>query len=454
MLLRFTVSNFLSISEELEFNMFPYTQLRTHKHHVYETKQIDLLKAAAIYGANGSGKSNLARALRYLRSIVVKKQIEHKWYSNICFKLDEACQAKPTNLEVEFMQGEQYFAYGVSIYQNDIQEEWLYELDIKKEKDTLIFNRKKGKNGSIQLEVSPRYQKKAKDKLLIQVYAEDILDHRTPFIYLVHEKQQYPEIRAAFQWFREKLFVVYPDSRYLNLAGRIIDNKEFRDFTNEVMPKLDTGVMAVDIEKVPFEIFFGEDDQELKETIKDAFEKGAERYVLQAPRNQVVVVKEEGDELSVNKIITKHQDEEQQIYNFQLDEESDGTRRLFDLLPAVELLIKEEAVFFIDEIGRSLHPALLKAFLKLFMSRKARGQLIFTTHESNLLDLKLFRQDEIWFMEKDKTGSSKAYPLSEFKPRYDLDIRKGYLNGRFGAIPFLGNLEELNWEYGEEEQRV
>ena len=90
----------------------------------------------------------------------------------------------------------------------------------------------------------------------------------------------------------------------------------------------------------------------------------------------------------------------------------------------------------------------------MFLSRKTRGQLIFTTHESNLLDLKLFRQDEVWFMEKDETGSSRAYPLSEFKPRYDLDIRKGYLNGRFGAIPFLGNLKDLNWEYAEEEQRV
>jgi AAA15 family ATPase/GTPase len=454
MLLRFTVANFLSISEELEFNMFPYTQLRSHKHHVYPGEQIDLLKAAVIYGANGSGKSNLVRALHFLHDIVVEKQVEQEEFPSIHFKLNEACLHKPTSLEVEFKQGEQYFAYGVEVYQNEILEEWLYQLNIKKGKDQLVFNRKKKESGTIELEVAPQYLKTAKEKLLIQLYAEEILDHKTPFIHQVHEKEQYPEIQAAYRWFRDKLYVIYPVSRYLDLVSKIIDNKPFRDFTNEIMPRLDTGVSSVEVEKIPFDIFFGEDDQELKEEIREELKKGADRFVLQAPRNQIAVIKEDDGELSVNKIITRHKGAGNKPFDFQLDEESDGTRRLFDLLPAVELLINEEAVFFIDEIGRSLHPALLKTFLELFMSRKTRGQLIFTTHESNLLDLKIFRQDEIWFMEKDQTGSSKAYSLSEFKPRYDLDIRKGYLNGRFGAIPFLGNLKDLNWEYAEDKQRV
>lgn len=361
---------------------------------------------------------------------------------------------RQTCLEVEFKQGERYLAYGVQVFNGEILEEWLYMLEVKNEKDVLIFNRVKDKNGRIQLEVTPAYQKTEKERLLIQLYAEEILDHRTPFIHQVHEKEQYPEIRAAYQWFRDKLFVIYPISRYTDLVSKIIDNKSFRDFTNDVMPKLDTGIAKVAVEKVPFDIFFGEDDKELKADLREQFKKGAERVVLQAVKNQVAVVKEDDGELYVHKIVTRHRSKNGSAPDFQLEEESDGTRRLFDLLPALELIINQEVVFFIDEIGRSLHPALLKAFLRLFLSRKTRGQLIFTTHESNLLDLKLFRQDEVWFMEKDETGSSRAYPLSEFKPRYDLDIRKGYLNGRFGAIPFLGNLKDLNWEYAEEEQRV
>lgn len=454
MLLRFVASNFLSISDELEFNMFPYNKLRTHQEHVYHTPQIDVLKTAAIYGANGSGKSNLVKALHYLHDIVVEKEVDHPEYRSVSFKLDAAFSEKPTNLEVEFKQGKDYFSYGVVLFNHEIQEEWLYLLDIKQEADELIFKRERTPEGSIQLEVSPKYLITEKDRVLIQVYAEEILDHQTPFIHQVHEKEQYPEIRAAFDWFREKLFLLYPVSRFADLVSRIVDDPKFRNFTNDIMPKLDTGVSGVGSLKIPFEVFFGEDDQEMKDKIRERFKKGADRFVLQAPRNQVAVIKEDNGELTVSKIITYHKGKGNDLIDFELDEESDGTLRLFDLLPAVELLINEEAVFFIDEIGRSLHPSLLKEFLKQFLSRKTKGQLIFTTHESNLLDLKLLRQDEIWFMEKDQGGSSRAYPLSEFKPRYDLDIRKGYLNGRFGAIPFLSNLEDLNWEYAEEEQGV
>lgn len=106
----------------------------------------------------------------------------------------------------------------------------------------------------------------------------------------------------------------------------------------------------------------------------------------------------------------------------------------------------------IDEIDQSIHPTLLKEFVAQIQDNPNKvGQLIFTTHESNLLDLDLFRQDEIWFAEKNKEGATHLYPLSEYNVRPDLDIRKGYLSGRFGAIPFLGDLRKLRLEeYAEE----
>jgi hypothetical protein len=113
------------------------------------------------------------------------------------------------------------------------------------------------------------------------------------------------------------------------------------------------------------------------------------------------------------------------------------------------MLGNKPAVFFIDEMDRSLHPSMTKELIRYFLSQATKGQLIFTTHESNLLDLEIFRQDEIWLTEKDASGATKIYPLSDFKPRYDLDIRKGYLAGRFGAIPFLGNLKDLNWSHAQ-----
>jgi uncharacterized protein len=128
-------------------------------------------------------------------------------------------------------------------------------------------------------------------------------------------------------------------------------------------------------------------------------------------------------------------------------EESDGTNRLLDYLPILYEAINSKKVYLIDEIERSIHPLLIKELVKKFSDdTETKGQLIFTTHESNLLDQEIFRPDEIWFTEKNRQGATELYPLSEFKEHHTIDIRKGYLNGRYGGIPFLGNLKDLNWD--------
>jgi hypothetical protein len=114
----------------------------------------------------------------------------------------------------------------------------------------------------------------------------------------------------------------------------------------------------------------------------------------------------------------------------------------------VQNVKSKDYTYVIDEIDRSLHPTLVRALVsKIVTDKNMKGQLIFTTHDAGLLDGKIFRNDEIWFAEKDReTQNTHLYTLDEFKPRADLDIEKGYLNGRFGAIPFLAKLNELNWE--------
>lgn len=135
------------------------------------------------------------------------------------------------------------------------------------------------------------------------------------------------------------------------------------------------------------------------------------------------------------------------MYSFNVgEEESDGTIRLLDFIPAFKDMVSEKKVYVIDEIERSIHPLLIKELINKFSNDdKTNGQLIFTTHESNLLDQEIFRQDEIWFVEKDKNGCSDIYSLSDFKNHHTIDIRKGYLTGRYGSIPFLANLQDLNW---------
>ena len=130
---------------------------------------------------------------------------------------------------------------------------------------------------------------------------------------------------------------------------------------------------------------------------------------------------------------------------FELSDESDGTRRLLNLMPALHRLHTDATVFFIDEIDRSLHPNLVWEFIHYFLksSNRTRAQVIVTTHESSLLDLELLRRDEIWFAEKDSMSATRLYGLTDFNVRKDLEIRKHYLSGRFGAVPFLGDVERL-----------
>jgi AAA15 family ATPase/GTPase len=128
-----------------------------------------------------------------------------------------------------------------------------------------------------------------------------------------------------------------------------------------------------------------------------------------------------------------------------IEDESDGTRRLLDLLPALYEMQNRGGVYFIDEIDRSMHPILVRRLLEFFLASCGDnpGQMILTTHESSLLDLDLLRRDEIWFAEKDHEQATCLYSLADFKVRNDLEIRKHYLQGRFGAIPFFGSLDRL-----------
>ena len=155
----------------------------------------------------------------------------------------------------------------------------------------------------------------------------------------------------------------------------------------------------------------------------------------------LTIYKNEKNELKVREIGLIHNIEIDDI--FELKDESDGTKRLFDLIPLIEHF-SEDFTILIDEFDRSLHPKLARKFLELFYKiENSKSQLIVTTHESSLLDLDLVRRDEIWFTEKNKNGASKLFTLNQFKVRYDSKVEKAYLLGRYGAIPIFKTFDEL-----------
>jgi len=439
MLIRFNVSNFLSFGEETEFNMLTGT-IRSHEHHVYSAGKLDVLKAAAIYGANGAGKSNLIKAMYLLQKSVGQGFIP-RLLDDKKFKLDKKYKEKPTSLEIEFSIDKNIYSYGISFNNNVILEEWLYESGINTA-DKMIFERTTDESNT-SIKVAKKYQKTNKEKVYIEVL-EDFLEPNELLVSM-NKKLEIEEISKVKNWMEKSLIILFPQSKFYELVLNLSKSKNLRLFANELLHTFDTGVEELNIQQIDFEKYFGEDNEDLKKEI--AGELNDSNGYLIPDKSGAVLASIKGGKKIVEKIISVHKNVKNEAIKFELEEESDGTLRLLDFISAFAAILQSEATIIVDEIDQSLHPVLLYSLVgKIMNDKTTKGQFIFTTHESNLLDLKIFRQDEIWFVEKDrKSGSTQIYPLSEFKPRNDLDIRKGYLNGRFGAIPFLAHLEDLNW---------
>ena len=457
MLIRFVVSNFLSFGEETEFNTFTGSP-RRFKEHIYYFNDMELLKTAAIYGPNGAGKSNLVKAIGLLQQIVVKG----KWdflHDIHPFRLKSAFLDQPSNFELEFVMGGESYSYGINILKGAIAEEWLYRTHFGK-KDEVVFTRT-AKEGRTAITVHPQYYRTEEDRLRIKLYEEELLKDDQPLITLMAKaKAAFKDIWLAYQWFDRHLLVVFPKTKPQFLLGRMLDQPGFQAFTNELACSLKTGIDKLELRTYDIDEFFGKDDEEYARKIKEELlkdEKGNRFVQLRtAKAGEEILAMLENGRVVVKRLIAQHKNEKSERFDFTLEEESDGTLRLLELIPAFFQAVYFPSTIIIDEIDQSIHPFLLKELVAKFVKDKqTKGQFLFTTHESNLLDQSIFRQDEVWFAEKKPSGETALYPLSDFDIRFDLNIQKGYLNGRFGAIPFLGNLEDLNWDvYAEEEQGV
>jgi len=442
MLIRFVVSNFLSFNEEREFTMLSGS-FKTHKHHVYNAGKVDVLKAAAIYGANGAGKSNLVKAIDFLQELVkegyVLKSVDSKK-----FKLNTINSKLPINLEIEFSINKKIYSYGISIEHTSIVKEWLYESGVTTD-DKLIFERSLSKYGKPVIKMSEKYVKSQKSKLLIELLEDNLLKNNELLLNKV-ENLKIDDITKVRKWIVNNLVVIYPHSKFAGLIQMLTTSERFKSFANQLLLTFDTGINQLATEVVDLDKFLGDEDESFKKELIEDITKGSN--ILFHSETGAVMLMKEGEKFVAKKVITFHHNDLGDNIHFELDEESDGTQRLLDFIPAFDVILNHDMTVIVDEIDHSLHPVLLKALVsKIMNDNTTQGQLIFTTHESNLLDLSIFRQDEIWFAEKDKkTRGTQLYSLSEYKPRYDLDIRKGYLKGRFRAIPFLAHLEDLKWQ--------
>jgi len=454
MLVRFIINNVLSFGRTKEFNMLPFPRLRTLKNHIIKSNEIELLKIASIYGANGAGKSNLIKCLDILQEIILNEEIPAD-LSLKQFKFHHNAKELPQEFIIEFINNDTLYIYGIKILNGIVVHEELNKSGVKLQEDEIIFSRKTNSNGKTILQFSKMFEQDEKSQVLKNVLLEDFIKpDKSIFKLLANRENKYlAETKFAYEWFKNKLQIISPLTRPMGLAHKLEIDNEFKKYADNIMCSFDLGIQSLKTEKTKLEDFFGSDKKiDVEKVIKDIEKSPNKILFLRSKQGEEVLFTKEKDNYYVKYIRLEHVSENKS-YMFDIDEESDGTIRLLDFIPAFHDITKWDKVYFIDEIERSIHPLLIRELIRKYsMDTNSNGQLIFTTHETNLLDQEIFRSDEIWFAEKNKHGATDLYTLSDFKEHKTIDIRKGYLSGRYGSIPFLGNLEDLNWNIYDTEE--
>jgi len=440
MLIRFICENFLSFGKETEFLNTAYSKSPLLKTHIYREKEnhIPILKGTAVYGANASGKSNFFRAIGFSKHIILNYKKEVNQY-NIHNLQNKFSNSKQTKFEYEFKIKENLFNYGFVLDNEKILEEWLYKRKISKSsKEKPIFTRD-NQTFSNSSEIEKIVSKEKKDKDFIN-YSMKALKKNQLFLHRLKE-DDIKYVEQLFDWFK-RIELVTPKIS----ANPVLTNKnEVFEFIKKCLPELDKKITNIKQDKT--EILEASDIKNAPITIAEKLlnnlkskPNGYFLYAFPAGQKPKVILVKENNKFFQIEISIQRKNKV-----FTLEEESDGINRLFDLIPFIFDLKNNKKIYLIDEIENSLHPHISKTIIEMFyeFTKNNESQLIFSTHDTNLMDLNLMRKDEIWFTEKDKDMDTNLYSLAEFKIRNDLVPSRGYLQGRFGTVPFLGDWKKL-----------
>lgn len=460
MLIRFNVSNFLSFNEMQEFSMIG-GKVRSKPDHISDDKKLKLLKFAAVYGANASGKSNLISAMAFSRTMVTSGFPEG--HTNKYHKTRKENKSKPSYFEFEIKLNNRYYAYGfeVILSQSSIVSEWLMELS-PDGNDKKIFTRDVA-NEAYSI---GSYFKNKKNNERLNIYAQDIkTDDSVLFLNVMNKNKpdlytdndELSVLKDVYGWIKHQLNINYPgrpisDYSYfttekntdeicsiINAFGTGISKFRVIDMSMDKIPKsLPKPILKSVISKLESM------NKTLKNNKDDKTKSNKPMGILLRGDKDIFIFNLNDGEISIKTIEFEHTNSDAL---FTLSEESDGTIRLLDL---IEVLLSgnDDKVFVIDEIDRCLHPQLTYKLIETYLqiSKNSHRQLIVTTHESTLLDFELLRRDEIWFVDKNNDGESSLYSLEAYNERFDKKIDKAYLEGRYRGVPVFSSVFPVKGE--------
>ena len=415
MLVQFTVENFLSIRDKVYLSLEP-SKDSEHPENLITKGDYKAVNSVAIYGANASGKSSLFKAITVALIMIRNSnnvQVTDK-LPMTPFKFDFESRNKPTSFEFTFIakDGRKYI-YGFSATTEKVVEEYLYCYNTSK--PTLLFdlneNEKPKFNRAYNVKLEAAYQMNTANKLFLATATTwNVECTKSPFEWLAESIDTFTDVMELGGVAFEKY--------------RIDENRKYIEFTKNLLKQADINISSIEVDA--------------KEVV------GGPALPFQIVVQGKIIPPNEGKHYDVE-ITTGHtvvdENGEKTEFSLTLQEESIGTQLLFFYGPLLKDAFEKGKTIVLDEIDKSMHPSLVKFIMNLFRDpdvNKNGAQLIVTTHETGILSLDMFRRDQIYFTEKDsKSGVTNLYSLDEFSVRKTENIEKGYLMGRYGAIPFL-----------------
>lgn len=456
MLVSFSVSNFRSFSSEETFSLVASNRLSdSHKEHLVpipDSKE-SVLRAGVLYGANGAGKSNLFKALQYVKSVALDRREKGSGTGREQFRLSGEADQN-SNFDIQFMAQGKLYRFGFKVDDHRIAEEWLVQ--VTGGRDRVLFERVTDATGRVSVEIKIGGEKL---KALATVGGPQNQSFLATVLVTLESEDISSELQSVLRWFTQCLKLISPEESYRGLGKALIDDPALLEFAGDYLRLSSTGVShlrpvqrAISLDEV--RSLAKTSDVPVSIMTEQLYQNdGVTSSIMLGGGGELLIKEKDENRFYHITVQALHETPPDNSVMFDLNQESDGTRRLLNLIPALHHSQLNEGVYFIDEIDRSLHPILVRTFLESFLKSGSggHGQIIVTTHESNLLDQDLLRRDEIWFAEKDQGGSTRLYSLVDFKVRKDLEIRKHYLEGRFGAIPFFGDIDGLLAEKGRPE---
>lgn len=407
MLIEFSISNFLSFKNKNTFTMLASSDNTLNDNYVTVGND-KVLKITALYGANASGKTNLFKALAMVSGMIKNSNFmaPNMFMPIVPFKLDDKTLKEPTEFEIKFLVNNIRYLYGFKADLKNVYEEYLTYYP--NGRPVKIFSRE---------EVNKYTFNSSDEKIL-----NDIKEKNTSnkFFISTATTWNYDKTKPAYEFLTEKLGVVLSYEQLNNYSYNMYYNdkdKKLENFALNFLEKADFNVKGYNItaEKMT---------EDMIKTMPDIVKPF---FPLDAP---------------VYKVNTTHIIKNKK-YEFDISEESLGTQVVFSFIPVLKDVLDNGKILIVDEFDKSLHPFIVKYIVEVFNDseiNKNGAQLIFNTHDTNLLDLEILRRDQIWFAEKnEEDGSSIIYPLDDFSVRKTENVEKGYLLGRYGAIPFIQN---------------